>query len=157
MDLIYDCKQDLGEGEICSKRNKIKHVETVQKTQCKKCFHEKQIFVSNALRNNKILENCPLCEKQDFYTQRDFPQEMGCLIVLVGAIFVPWTYGLSLAVVAIVDFILFRILPNISVCYHCLSKIRGTQANTKHKPFDHNVFEFFLKQEEELKNKNAEI
>lgn len=148
MDLIYDCKNDVGEGELCSKRNKVSHFESLQTTVCRKCHQGKKLFVSEGLKKEKFLEECPLCQKKDFYVQRDFPQEAGCLIVLVGACFVPWTYGLSLAVVAIFDFILYRILPNITICYHCLSKIRGTKPNPKHKPFDHHLFEYFLKEEE---------
>jgi ribosomal protein S27E len=147
MDLIYDCQNKLEEGEVCSKRNKIRHFENFGLVRCKKCSNEQALFSSESLKQSKILDLCPICQKKDFYIQRDFPQQAGCLVVLVGAIFVPWTYGLSLAVVALLDLILYRALPNITVCYHCLSKIRGLLLNPKHKPFDHNLFEHFLKEE----------
>ena len=151
MDLIYDCKNPVGPDKLCEKRSKVRNFEGVTSMVCAKCGDKKEIFVSEGLKKEKMLDVCPVCQKTDFYTQRDFPQAAGCLIVLVGACFVPWTYGLSLAVVAVIDFILFKILRDIAVCYHCLSRVRGTKPNPKHKPFDHNIFEFFIKQEQEEK------
>lgn len=155
MDLIFDCQNILQDSEVCSKRNKVRQFQSQDKVKCRKCGDEKALFISDSLKNQKILDICPLCQKKDFYIQRDFPQEAGCLVVLVGAVFVPWTYGLSLAVVAVLDFILYKSLPNISVCYHCLAKIRGTQANPKHQPFDHHLFESFIKEEEEKKKSSS--
>ncbi|MBI1883748.1 MAG: hypothetical protein HYS08_06040 [Chlamydiae bacterium] len=156
MDLIYDCQNVLPDERICSRRNKFKGFENLHAVSCKKCANEKKVFVSESLKS-KVLDICPLCEKKDFYVQRDFPQEAGCLIVIIGACFVPWTYGLSLPVVAILDFILYKFLPNITICYYCLCRIRGSLPNPQHKPFDHNLFEYFLKEEEEEKRKMASL
>jgi ribosomal protein S27E len=149
MDLIYDCQNRLQDGDLCSKRNKIRHFQEHERVRCKKCTNEQSLFLSESLKQRKILDVCPVCQKKDFYIQRDFPQQAGCLIVLIGALCVPWTYGLSLAVVAVLDFILYKMLPNITVCYHCLSKIRGIKPNPDHQAFDHNLFEVFLKEERE--------
>lgn len=148
MDLIFDCQNRIDHEEICSKRNKIRNFENLQAARCRKCGYERELFLSESLKQNKILDACSVCQKSDFYIQRDFPQQAGCLVVLVGACLVPWTYGLSLAAVALVDFILYKTLPNIAVCYHCLSRVRGALPNSKHKPFDHNLFEYFLKEDE---------
>jgi hypothetical protein len=160
MDLIYDCQTKNANDSTCARRMKAKDFETQSSLSCSKCGKVYPLNVTGSFRQTKVLEQCAVCGKNDFYTQRDFPQQLGCLIVIIGACFVPWTYGLSLAVVAVLDFIMYKILPNIAVCYHCLAKYRGTVPNEKHQPFDHNLFEYFLKKDEEeksLKNEAEKI
>lgn len=143
MDLIYDCKNIVGDGTPCEKRNKVRSFEELSSVRCRKCGHEQSLPLSESFKNTRVLDQCPICQKKNFYIQRDFPQQAGCLVVLIGACLVPWTYGLSLAVVAVLDFILYKSLANITVCYHCLSKVRGSKPNPHHKPFDHNLFEYY--------------
>lgn len=146
MDLIVDCQNKLADGRICARRTKYRNFESLTQAACGKCGGSAPFEISEALRHEKVIDRCPVCAKSNFYIQRDFPQQAGCLIVMAGAVLVPWTYGLSLAVVAIIDFILYRFLPDITVCYHCLSKIRGVRPDERHKPFDHNLFEQYLKE-----------
>ena len=49
-----------------------------------------------------------MCGCQNLYRKKDFNQVIGCLIILIGAILVPWTYGLSLIIISLVDFLLYR-------------------------------------------------
>jgi len=53
---------------------------------------------------------CPHCKCEHFYRQKDFNRAIGCLVILIGAVFVPLTYGLSLVIVAIADWILYPAL-----------------------------------------------
>ena len=39
------------------------------------------------------------------YVQKDFNRATGVALVVIGAIFVPWTWGLSLLAVTILDFL----------------------------------------------------
>lgn len=77
-----------------------------------------------------------VCGGGFLYWQKDFNQKLGCALVAFGAIFVPWTYGLSLAVMALVDFVLYQFLPRVSVCYICKARYRGVPPHPDHKPFD---------------------
>ncbi len=84
----------------------------------------------------RSLDRCPLCGDDKLYVQRDFDQRAGCAIVGLGAALVPWTYGLSLAVCALADWLLYRRLPPLTVCYVCGARMRGTPVSAAHAPFD---------------------
>lgn len=70
-------------------------------------------------------EHCPLCECPHFYLQRDFNTALGCAIMLVAIGLVPWSYGLSLPVAALIDWLLYRRVPQLAVCYRCHARCRG--------------------------------
>jgi hypothetical protein len=57
-------------------------------------------------------------------------------LVVIGAIFVPWTWGLSLLAVTVLDFALYYILGDVTVCYACRAVHRGYPRNPAHGPFD---------------------
>jgi len=70
------------------------------------------------------------------YVQKDFNRRLGLAIVLLGVLFSYHTYGLSLLVCAIIDFILYRVLPLVTVCYKCGAIHRGFVSNPRHVGFD---------------------
>lgn len=86
-----------------------------------------------------IFESCPLCQCRQFYVQKDFNQALGCLILLVGIILVPFTYGLSLPVFAMADWALHKRVSNMVVCYRCAAEFRGFTNPEKLKPFLHHI------------------
>lgn len=57
-------------------------------------------------------------------------------MVAFGAVLTPWTYGLSLAFMALVDFVLYQILPRVSVCYICKARYCGVPPNPAHGPYE---------------------
>lgn len=79
---------------------------------------------------------CHVCGSPYLFSQKDFNQKLGCLIVLGGAVLVPWTYGLSLPVVALIDLALYRLLPRVSVCYICSARYRGVRPRADHGAYD---------------------
>ena len=87
----------------------------------------------------KVFERCPICAGRQFYLQKDFNQSLGCLIMSIGIILVPWTYGLSLPVFALFDWICHKRVPSIVVCYKCLSEFRGFKIPPHFKPFMHHI------------------
>lgn len=70
-------------------------------------------------------DTCICCNCNQFYRRKDFNQLLGCLIIIVGALLVPITYGLSLVVVLLVDLILYRRVAELIVCYKCGAEFRG--------------------------------
>ena len=44
------------------------------------------------------LEQCPICDCRRFFRQKAFPRAIGIGLVVVGAVLVPFTYGVSLMV-----------------------------------------------------------
>ena len=85
---------------------------------------------------NQPISRCGFCSETELYVQKDFNRATGIALVVVGAIFVPWTYGLSLLFVTILDFIVYYMVGDVVVCYECQSVHRNFPENPAFKPFD---------------------
>ena len=85
---------------------------------------------------NAVIERCAACDHDQLYFQKDFNRTTGIALVVVGAIFVPWTYGASLLAVTILDYIVWRVVKNVIVCYQCQAVHRGYPIPPVMKPFD---------------------
>jgi hypothetical protein len=83
-----------------------------------------------------VIDRCVACGHEGLYFQKDFNRKTGIALVVLGSIFVPWTYGLSLLGVTILDYIVWRIVKDVIVCYECQAVHRGYAANPSLKPFD---------------------
>ena len=83
-----------------------------------------------------FVERCAACDHDELYFQKDFNRTTGVALVVVGAVFVPWTYGASLLAVTILDYIVWRMVKDVIVCYRCQAVHRGYPANPALKPFD---------------------
>lgn len=70
---------------------------------------------------------------------KDFNQALGCLIMAGGIVLVPFTYGLSLPVFALLDWVLFRRVASFVVCYRCATEFRGFVVPKHFKPFLHHI------------------
>jgi hypothetical protein len=82
------------------------------------------------------VERCAACEHDELYFQKDFNRTTGVALVAVGAVFVPWTYGISLLAVTILDYIVWRVVKDVIVCYQCQAVHRGYPPNPAIQPFD---------------------
>jgi hypothetical protein len=85
---------------------------------------------------NSVIDSCAACGHSELYFQKDFNRRTGIALVVAGSIFVPWTYGLSLLGVTILDYIVWRIVKDVIVCYECQAVHRGYPPNPQLKPFD---------------------
>ena len=114
-----------------------------QKVVCPNCDLARE--VRSGGWNGTTVEVCPLCECKHLYRQRDFNRAWGCGLVLLGAIFVPWTYGMSLVFLSLVDFLLYRRLRSSVVCYKCDTVFRDGVPLDRQGPFDllkHDVLKY---------------
>lgn len=76
--------------------------------------------------------------------RKDFPQQLGCFIVLATIVISSIAYALwdfpaallALVVATLIDIILYNQLGNVAVCYRCHCEMRGFPQNPSHKPFD---------------------
>jgi hypothetical protein len=103
---------------------------------CRACGRPFPIEAPAALEGGRPVKRCAVCGDTNFFIQKDFNQKLGCAIVAVGAILVPWTYGLSLAVCAAIDALLYMWLPMVTVCYICSSRYRGIPLDPEHAKYD---------------------
>lgn len=91
------------------------------------------------------LETCPLCGCRHLYRQRDVNRALGCLLVALGAALAPWTYGISLVLLAAVDLWLARRLDWAVVCYRCDTVYRDARPTSRQGEFDllkHDVLKY---------------
>ena len=91
-------------------------------------------------RNEPLQESAPavclVCNSPHLYWQKDFNQKLGCLLFALGAVFAPWTYFMSLMAMALLDLILYKLLPRVSVCYICKARYRKVPPHIDHLPFE---------------------
>jgi len=91
------------------------------------------------------IESCVLCDCRHLYRQRDFNRGLGCSLVAVGAALVPWSFGLSLVVLSLVDLALYYRLPESVVCYRCDTVYRDARPGERQNDFDllkHDVLKY---------------
>ncbi len=88
---------------------------------------------------NSRLADCPVCERKDFYQQKDFNRKIGVALFVVAACLVPWTYGLSLLALYLLDVFLFRRLSMIAICYKCKTIFRQIENIKEIREFDHEM------------------
>lgn len=88
---------------------------------------------------NDMLQSCPVCSCPDLHQHKDFNKKLGLALFVVGAIFAPWTYYLSLIGALAIDAALFPFFPWMQVCYSCKSEFRGWEKNPELDRFNHEV------------------
>lgn len=88
------------------------------------------------------LHACLACGHPELYTRKDFPPALGISIVVVAALLVPFTpYYSSLAGAALLDALLYRLAPDMVVCYRCQAAHRGFATEPRHPRFDRTIEE----------------
>lgn len=129
LSIVYQCSQ-------CKKYQTVEvSFSHNQKIYCPSC--QKQ---NGEIKNiDFIFENCPLCQCRQFYVQKNFNQAVGCLIMGIGIILVPKTYGLSLPFFALLDWLLYRKMQTIVICYRCSAEFHGFTPPKHLKSFMHHI------------------
>ncbi len=93
----------------------------------------------------RTIRSCLVCDCRHLYRQRDVNRALGCLLVAIGAVLVPWTYGLSLVVLAGVDLVYYLRLKEKVVCYRCDTVYRDAEPTEGQREFDllqHDVLKY---------------
>lgn len=130
---------------------------------CKECHSGNEIFVPSAYRQDQEfhdkchicehiqplkfypenlqnqLHQCVVCERKDFYKQKDFNRKIGVLLFILAAILSIWTYGISFIILYLVDLWLFSKLGNVVICYKCQTIYRNVANVVEIPSFDHEM------------------
>ena len=78
------------------------------------------------------------------YTKKkDFNHTLGCLIILVGAVFVPLTYGISLVALFLLDLLLYGKIKDSVECYKCKTEYKNIVVPKNMMSFDHHIAEIY--------------
>ena len=103
---------------------------------CGGCGRELALTVTEAIRADRAVDRCPVCDGADFYIRKDFDPTIGLTVVIVGALvsgIFYWfgndlvAYGI-LAFAVVVDLVVYGRLKDLTVCYRCHSEFRGAYA-----------------------------
>ena len=103
----------------------------------------------------EALDHCPTCGYAYLYIRKDFNKLLGCAIIAIGALLSPKTMGMSLAVCALIDAILYKRLRSITACYICGAEFRDYLVNPDHKEFDLALDEGYERIRSEWKQKQG--
>lgn len=128
MELTFECPGCHAVGHVAP-------VESAAAAVCRSCGRERGLRAESFEETG--LRSCALCATEDLYVQKDFPQGLGLAIVVAGfvASTVFWYFDRPLPalgillVSALADMVLYRLVPDVTICYRCLSQFRGAGAN----------------------------
>ncbi len=136
MELTFSCSQ-------CDATGRVDAVERAEVAACA-CGMSRPLH-PEAIENGR-LRGCPWCGTTDLYVQKDFPHGLGLAVVVAGfaASTVFWYFYLPVAALgillgtALLDLVLYYVVPEVTICYRCLGQIRGAGRNPegRFRPFD---------------------
>jgi DNA-directed RNA polymerase subunit RPC12/RpoP len=119
---------------------------------CDVCSHVVPVTF-NEIHEKSELVDCPVCSRMDFYQQKDFNRKIGAALFVIAACLVPWTYGLSLLVLYLMDVFLFRRLSMIAICYKCKTIFRNVANIQAIRPYDHEMNDRIVYSDHDFKGK----
>ena len=105
---------------------------------CGRCGTEIALTVSDALRADRFVDQCPVCTGTDFYIRKDFDPKVGLTVVVIGALIsaVFYWFGKDLIAysilggAALIDLVVYGRLKFVTVCYRCHTEFRGGYERT---------------------------
>lgn len=146
MEIRYFCP-------ACSAYNRLTELPNGNECQCSSCKKIIPLQPCEDFRQRGEITRCEFCGHSFFHHRSDFNKGLGCAILLVAIVFSVWTYGMSLVVAAGIDWILFKRLPPLVVCYICDTEYKGTK--TIAPEFDLHLHEKYKKLREAYASKNG--
>jgi hypothetical protein len=137
MELTFAC-------HACGATGRVDSLETTEQAVCLRCGKARPLH-REAICESQLVA-CPWCMTSDLYIQKDFPQGIGLLIVVIGFAIstVFWYYEMPietfsvLVASALIDGVLYYTVPDVTICYRCWSQARGEGSNSggRFRPFD---------------------
>lgn len=114
---------------------------------CDVCQHEQAVHFDQNHVDSQLLD-CPGCGRKDFYSQKDFNRKLGVIFFVIAAIIStimlwqgmgPQWYLSTFIVLYLIDFLLFRKLNQIAICYKCDAIFRNVKNIADIPGFDHEM------------------
>jgi hypothetical protein len=105
---------------------------------CGGCRQVYLLTFSEAVRADRQVDRCPVCQGGDFYRRKDFDPKIGVAVVAVGALISAGFYYFGLDLIAygvlaaatLVDLAIYGRLNDLTVCYRCHAEFRGAYEQT---------------------------
>lgn len=110
---------------------------------CPRCQRTYTIHETDRLISGQELQRCAMCQGEELFVRKNFPQKIGLVIVLAAAIvsFISLerspglAYGVLIAAV-LVDLAIYCLIGLVTVCYRCRAEYWGLARNRQHEWFD---------------------
>jgi len=91
-----------------------------------------------------VIGRCLLCGGAHLFIQKEFPRRLGLAITVAGAVAFLVLMGFErlflgfgvLLGVALLDSLVYRAAPFMTVCYHCQTEFRRAPLNPEHQAYD---------------------
>ncbi len=117
---------------------------TTEHAQCPHCNSEIRLLMNDSLLRSGTVSACVSCGHDALYVQKDFNRQLGVAVVGIGIAASLYFFARSqpilamaaLGLTAIVDFLAYFLVGEVTVCYSCHAIYRGFQRNPEHEPFD---------------------
>lgn len=110
---------------------------------CARCTARVRPEVSEAVRSGSGLDVCPVCAKAYFYREKDFNGWIGGAVLVAAAVgFLVmadrnlWIAMGILGAAALLDLVVYLIVPFRYVCYNCLASFHGAPDVASIGPYD---------------------
>jgi hypothetical protein len=158
MEMTFKCQE-------CHAVGHVPDVERAGLASCHACGTVRPLHPAVSARSE--LSACGFCATEDLYIQKDFPHGLGLAIVIVGFLIstIYWYFYRPIGAMAVLlvtaalDVILYYLVPDVTICYRCLSQFRGVGANPGQRilPFDLAIGERYRQERlrvEELRKEN---
>ncbi|QDT34324.1 hypothetical protein [Thalassoglobus polymorphus] len=153
MHLTFHCPK-------CDRTTQTGDIAQLANLSCSHCDWERPI-PEGLERSNQAPSECFRCGNSDLWRQKNFPQTLGFLFVALGAITssIAWMYYkpiLALSILmgfALLDMILYIVMPDVLVCYRCRTKHHDVDVS-QHGAFDHELGEKY--RQEKIRQEEAE-
>ena len=118
---------------------------------CPLCQKTIRLRITDPMRRHNMVDRCAVCDCDTVYVQKDFNRTLGVSIFLAGAVLFllcAWKNRLVegtlvWAVFVIADALLYKYLPDVTICYKCYAQYRGVTPNPDNQAFELGLAEKF--------------
>lgn len=127
----------------CSSLQTMEFLGAQSVCKCSGCAGDLLPHATPGFLENKSLTQCPLCGAAHLYRRKDFNQKLGIGLIVLGVALAYFTYGISLLLVTLIDFFLFKRIKEVGVCYQCGALFRQSSLIASLEPFNLQLFDYY--------------
>jgi hypothetical protein len=118
---------------------------------CPACSQPIALRITERMRRDHQVDHCAICGCPKVYVQKDFNRALGVSIFAVGAglfLLCAWNNRLVegtlvWAAFVVADGLLYKWLPNVTICYKCHAQYREVAPNPDNQAFELGLAEKF--------------
>ncbi|MGB0716499.1 MAG: hypothetical protein ACPGXK_11505 [Phycisphaerae bacterium] len=110
---------------------------------CPRCSVPIEIKISDSIREDDMVDACPICNSRELFIRKDFPQVLGLMVVVVFGLISIYFFSTSLllawgvlASAVLIDLVIYAFVGKVTTCYACRAEFRKGKLNPAHELFD---------------------